>query len=321
MKPITSFAVALLLFTATTAVSLHISEPQGLKSSAAKPAESVTQQLIASTKTADTSAPAPDPSLANIYRIGVGDVLDIRLLNARVAHSTLYSVIEGGLIDYPIAGGPILVAGLTADEVQTLIANELKRRAFEESARVSVGVRQYASHSVNITGFVGSPGTKFLRREAVPLYVILAESQARQDAGRVAIIRGGGEVLLDLGEPATLNFLIKPGDLISVSGRPQLFYYIGGRVNYPGQKNFQAGITLVQALLAAGGPSRKGDNVIEISREDHTAPPTPDEQEGRVSREKQPGKLITVQFRLKEIKAGRIPDPQLQPGDRIDVVR
>ena len=322
MKPITSFAVALLLFTATTAVSLHISEPQDLKASAAKPAESVTQQLIASTKTAETSATTPDPSLANIYRIGVGDVLDIRLLNARVGHSTLYSVIEGGLIDYPIAGGAILVAGLTAEEVQTLIAAELKRRAFEESAaRVSVGVRQYASHSVNITGFVGSPGTKFLRREAVPLYVILAESQTRQDAGRIAIIRAGGEVLLDLGEPATFNFLIKPGDLISVSGRPQLFYYIGGRVNYPGQKNFQAGITLVQALLAAGGPSRKGDNVIELSREDQAAPPTPEEQEGRVSREKQPGKLITVQFRLKEIKAGRIPDPQLQPGDRIDVVR
>jgi protein involved in polysaccharide export with SLBB domain len=321
MKPITSLAVALLLFTATTAVSLHISEPQDLKTSASKPSESVSQQLIASTKTADTNAPAPDPSLTNTYRIGVGDVLDIRLLNARVPHSTLYSVVEGGLIDYPIAGGPILVAGLTAEEVQTLIAAELKRRAFEESALVSVGVRQYASHSVNITGFVGSPGTKFLRREAVPLYVILAESQARQDAGRVAIIRAGGEVLLDLGEPATLNFLIKPGDLISVSGRPQLFYYIGGRVNYPGQKNFQAGITLVQALLASGGPSRKGDNVIELSREDQAAPPTPDEQEGRVSREKHPGKLVTVQFRLKEIKAGRIPDPQLQPGDRIDVVR
>lgn len=321
MKPITSFAVALVLFTATTAVSLHISEPQDLKTSAAKPAESVSQQLIASTKTADTNAPAPDPSLTNIYRIGVGDVLDIRLLNARVPRSTLYSVIEGGLIDYPIAGGPILVAGLTADEVQTLIAAELKRRAFEESASVSVGVRQYASHSVNINGFVSIPGTKFLRREAVPLYVILAESQARQDAGRVAIIRAGGEVLLDLAEPATLNFLIKPGDLISVSGRPQLFYYIGGRVNYPGQKNFEAGITLVQALLAAGGPSKKGDNVIELSREDQAAPPTPDEQEGRVSREKQPGKLITVQFKLREIKAGRIPDPQLRPGDRIDVVR
>ena len=321
MKPITSFAVALLLFTSTTALSLHISEPQDLKTSAAKPAESVTQQLIASANTPDTSAPAPDPSLANIYRIGVGDVLDIRLLNARVPRSTLYTVIEGGLIDYPIAGGPILVAGLTAEEVQTFIAAELKRRAVEEGARVSVGVRQYASHNVNITGLVNIPGTKFLRREAVPLYVILAESQARQDAGRVAIIRAGSEVLLDLGEPATLNFLIKPGDLISVSGRPQLFYYIGGRVNYPGQRNFQAGITLVQALLAAGGPSRKGDNVIELSREDQAAPPTPDEQEGRVSREKQPGKLITVQFRLKEIKAGRIPDPQLRPGDRIDVVR
>jgi hypothetical protein len=46
-------------------------------------------------------------------------------------------------------------------------------------------------------------------------------------------------------------------------------------VNYPGQKNFQAGITLVQALLAAGGPSRKGDNVIELSREAQAGPYRP----------------------------------------------
>jgi len=77
----------------------------------------------------------------------------------------------------------------------------------------------------------------------------------------------------------------------------------------------------VQALLAAGGPSRKGDNVIELSREAQAVPLPSDEVEGRVSRERQAGKLITLKFKLKEIKAGRIPDPPLQPGDRIDVVK
>lgn len=254
-------------------------------------------------RTASAAPVATDLGLAGNYRIGVGDVLDIRLLNSRIPRSTLYSVVEGGLIDYPVAGGPIAVAGLTADEIQAFIAAELKRRAVEEDARVSVGVRQYASHSVSITGLVNNPGTKFLRREAVPLYVIMAESQARLDAGRVAIMRAGSEVLLDLSEAASLNFLIRAGDLISVTARPEQFYYIGGRVGYPGQKAFAAGITLLQALLAAGGPPRQNDITIEISRED------------------QAGRLTTSRFKLKDIKEGKIPDPRLQPGDRIEVVR
>ena len=37
--------------------------------------------------------------------------------------------------------------------------------------------RDYAaSHAVTVTGFVSAPGAKTLRREAVPLYAILAEA-------------------------------------------------------------------------------------------------------------------------------------------------
>jgi protein involved in polysaccharide export with SLBB domain len=242
-------------------------------------------------------------TLAEIYRIGVGDVLDIRLLNSSTPRSTLYTVIDGGLIDLPIAGGPIAVAGLTPDEVQTRIAVELKRRAVEEGSRVSVGVRQYASHGVVVTGLVSNPGTKFLRREAVPLYVIMAEAQARPDAGRVAIMRTGRAGLsMDLSDPATLNIMIAPGDTINVTARPQEFYYIAGRINYPGQKIFQPGITLLQAILAAGGTTRQNSNTIEVSRKG------PD------------GLLTTTKFSVKEIKAGKILDPKVQPDDLINVV-
>lgn len=243
-----------------------------------------------------------DSSLTGIYRIGVGDVLDIRLLNSFTARSTLFTVIDGGLIDFPMAGGPIPVAGLTTDEVQARVAAELKRRAVEEGARVSVGVRQYASHSIIITGLVNNPGNKFLRREAVPLYVIIAEAQARLDAGRVTIMRPGSlGRSLDLSDPDALNFTIRPGDMISVTARPQEFYYIAGRINYPGQKVFQPGITLLQSILAAGGVVKKGDNEIELSREGAQ------------------GHLATTKLSLKEIKAGKIQDPKLQPGDRIEV--
>ncbi|MFN2510504.1 MAG: tetratricopeptide repeat protein [Pyrinomonadaceae bacterium] len=250
------------------------------------------------------AATGDSPDLTGIYRIGVGDVLDIRLLNSSSARSTLYTVVDGGLIDLAIAGGPIAVAGLTVDEVQALLIAELKRRAVEQHARVSVGVRQYASHSVVITGVVNNPGMKFLRREAIPLYVIMAEAQARSDANRVAIMRPGmSAVILDLDDPAALNFQVRHSDMINVTVRPQEFYYIGGRINHPGQKVFQPDITLLQAILAAGGLRRQNENLIEVSREGGD------------------GRLTTIRFKLKEIKAGKIADPKLQPGDRVEVIR
>lgn len=250
-----------------------------------------------------TTTKSAEPPLTEIYRVGVGDVLDIRLINSPNNRSTLFTVMPGGAIDFPVAGGAIKVAGLTTDEIQARVVAELKRRAVEERAQVSVGVRQYASHSVMVNGLVVHPGTRYLRREAVPLYVVLAESQMRNDAGRVAIMRTGanGETL-DLRDPKTLNLIVQSGDVITVSSKPQEFYYIGGRINFPGQKEFQPGITLLQAILAAGGATRQ-ENRVEISRAGAD------------------GRLTTIRYRIKDIKNGGIEDPKLQPGDRIEISR
>ncbi len=248
-------------------------------------------------------APPDGVALTVSYKVGMGDVLDIRLLNSMTGRSTLYTVGEGGLIDFPLAGGTMAVSGLTTDEIQTRLVAELKRRAVQEGSQVTVGVRQYASHTITITGLVSSPGAKILRREAVPIYVVLAEVQPRPDAARATIMRANGSnSTIDLTDSAALKTLVRPGDVINVTSRPQEFYYIGGRINYPGQKVFQPGITLLQAILAAGGLVRESNKTVELSREGAD------------------GRLSTTKFDLKEIKAGKMQDPRLQPGDRIEVV-
>jgi hypothetical protein len=110
------------------------------------------------------------------------------------------------------------------------------------------------------------------------------------------ILRGGtpGQPH-DLSDPATLNLTVQSGDVITVTTRPQEFYYIGGRINYPGQKVFQPGITLLQAFLAAGGTGKQ-DNRVEISREGAD------------------GRLVTIGFTIKQIKSGAVQDPKLQPA-------
>jgi protein involved in polysaccharide export with SLBB domain len=156
---------------------------------------------------------------------------------------------------------------------------------------------------VTVTGSVVHPGVRFLRRELVPLYVVLAESQLQKDGERVVILRAGlaGQPH-DLSDPATLNQMVQSGDVITVSSRPQEFYYIAGRINYPGQKVFQSGITLLQAILAAGGTTRQ-ETRVELSREGTDR------------------RLVTLRYNLKQIKAGAVEDPKLQAGDRIEVAR
>jgi hypothetical protein len=60
-------------------------------------------------------APATSPNaLHQIYRVGIGDVLDVKLVDMPSARSTLFTVLDGGLLDYPLSSAPVRVAGLTA---------------------------------------------------------------------------------------------------------------------------------------------------------------------------------------------------------------
>jgi len=251
--------------------------------------------------TANNGAASEKP-LTEIYKVGVGDILDIRFLNSTENRSTLFTVMPGGYIDLPVAGGATSVEGLTLDEIQLRISAELKRRAVQNNGPVSVGVRQYVSHSVMVTGLVSNPGVRFLRRESVPLYVVLAEAQLRNDAGRVSVLRGVTNQVFELRDPANLNVVVQSGDVITLTARPQEFYYLGGRINYPGQKPFETGVTLLQAILAAGG-TRGNESTVELSREGTS------------------GRLATTKFNLKAIKSGTEEDLRLRAGDRIEVIR
>jgi len=193
------------------------------------------------------AASAPERQLTDIYRVGVGDVLDIRL-NLTSNRSTLFTVIEEGVIDIPLAGGVISVVGRTPEEIQNVISAELKRRAVDENAKVSVGVRQYLSHSITVSGLVNMPGIRFLRRERVPLYVVLSESQLRNDGGRVVILRAGVPgPALDLSDTATLNLTVQAGDVITAAGGTP--------------------VTDTESLAAVLAKSKPGDTVsVQVSR-------------------------------------------------------
>ena len=83
--------------------------------------------------------------------------------------------------------------------------------------------------------------------------------------------------------------------------RPPEFFYVGGEISSPGQKDFHSGLTLTQALLASGGVTKTAGDRVKVSRQG------PD------------GRLVSTEYNLREIENGVAPDPALRPGDRIEV--
>jgi protein involved in polysaccharide export with SLBB domain len=241
---------------------------------------------------------------SQIYRVGIRDVLDIQLTDNPNSNSTLFTVLDGGMLDYPFAGNPFAVAGLTTSEIATLLRQRIK---IFEKPTVVVSVRDFASHAVSVTGFVAAPGTKTLHREAMPLYTILAESLVLPEAARATIIRKGrAPLVIDLKNANAASTLVVAGDTIKVSGAnpgPTAFFFVGGEVKAPGQKLYNQGLTLTQAILASGGTNASAGAIV------------------RVSRQRVDGRLTTAEYNLKQIQTGILPDPPVLKGDRIEVAK
>ena len=263
--------------------------------------------LPVSSPAASTAARATSSSSSAVtpmaYVVGAGDVLDIRLSNLPTRESTLYTVMKNGTIEYPLLDGPLPVAGIGVDDIAKLLSSQIK---VINSPKVSVTVRDFASHTVLITGLVDSPGKKILRREAMPLFAILAESAVRPEATGVTITHNGKEgELISLQNQQALSTLVASGDVIKVSGGSAVvsqFVYVGGEVTSPGEKTFRQGITLTQVLLAAGA----GPTTIKTVK---------------VARRSGNGLLSTTEYNVRSIQQGKLPDPLLAAGDRIEVTR
>src|SRR5205085_8896564 len=210
-----------------------------------------------------------DPVSSSNYAVGIGDVLDVRLSNLTTRESTLFTVMRDGTLEYPLVGNPIRVVGMTTDDIARLLANQIK---VLNAPRVSVSVRDYASHAVMVTGAVGNPGRKILRREAVPLFAVLAESMVSPEA-TVAIITHNGKdgSPINLKNEKAMATPVVSGDVIKITGgAPELtkkFVYVSGNVVVPGEKTFRDGMTLTQAVIAAGGVQRSTRNKVKVSRQ------------------------------------------------------
>jgi hypothetical protein len=170
------------------------------------------------------TSPAPRPeaeisfaySATQTYRIGVGDVLHVNIINSSNGRG-FYPVRLDGTIDYALAGDNIVVAGLTVEAVGQMLASSIR---LYRDPKVEVKIREYASHRVVVSGLVSNGGVRYIQREAVPLFVIYADADVNPRATKLAIRDGRTNAVktYDLHDPNTANIVVNTGDELDFLG-------------------------------------------------------------------------------------------------------
>src|SRR5687768_4325807 len=247
-----------------------------------------------------TTKRANDVDLTKIYRVGPGDVLAVRLNGSSTAKPSLVTVTAGGFIDPDWLSSPLRCTGLTVEEIEA----EVRSRQPGLTTDVEVSVSEYVSHTLIVSGLVKEPGVKIIKREAIPLYVVVADAQPLPEAENVTLLRHetNESFVFELSKPTEMNMLVRPRDVITVQVKPAEFYYLSGAVASPGEKPFRRGLTLSQALIAAGGLLK-------------------DAKEARLFRDSGTGLIGASSYKIKDIDSGKIADPRIQPGDRITIIK
>jgi hypothetical protein len=230
-----------------------------------------------------------------VYRLGVGDVLQIDLSNS-VKNSGNYSVESTGTIDYPLAGERIVVAGLTTREVEQQLKARIKLFA---DPVVEVRVKEFNSHTVEVSGLVDNPGIRLLQREAMPMFVIKAEAFVRKEANAVKVTRIAGALpeIYRLGDPAADNVLIHAGNQVEFFASAWLGEYTLTSPMGSVKKELSTGLSLLAAVQAAGQTSFKTV---------------------RLKRKGAGGEITQFDYDLRAVQSGKVQNPLLVAADDIE---
>ncbi|MGB7922108.1 MAG: SLBB domain-containing protein [Pyrinomonadaceae bacterium] len=326
---IVAACVLTVLLTAPARVAMAQTEKTPAPTTPAQTQEAPPPQKQPEQQPAAQAAPGATPSATRIderYRIGPGDVLDIRVFNRPQLSREAVRVDQSGLIQMPLLEEDIKAACLTESE----LAKEIGRLylKFQRHPYVNVFVKEYSSTPVAVIGAVDKPG-RFQLQKRVRLLELLAYAggQTERAGARIQLARTGNistcdapagvapvAVAEDMAESVyyfnlkdTLkgdeksNPFIRPGDVVNLPEADEA--YVVGNVFKPTVIPLKEQITVSQAIAKAGGtmPATKSSGVRIIRQ-------TPGSTEKTV---------ITVD--LSAINKRRAEDIALQANDIVEV--
>jgi polysaccharide export outer membrane protein len=224
--------------------------------------------LSSTTATAKTNAKAADDR----YRIGPGDILDIRILNRPNLSRDAVRVEGNGMIRMPLIETEILAACKTEGELAKEIAERYTK--YYRKPQVDVFIKEYRSVTVSIIGMVTEQGRFQLQRRIRLLELLTYARGPSPRAGQTINVvhsapliecHQGGSTSEDLafssyklsdtlaGKPQA-NPYLEAGDIVTLPEAEQV--YVVGNVLSPRAIPLNESITLTQAIAMAGGVAK-----------------------------------------------------------------
>jgi polysaccharide export outer membrane protein len=223
------------------------------------------------------AAPEPPDSGASartqpLIRLNPGDTVSIAVFEQPDLNSTVYVSDDGTL---PVAlAGPVHVAGLTPSAAGQAIAAALRDGKFLVDPHVTVTVVNAFSQRVSVLGEVTNPG-RYTIDSRTTFLDLLAQAGGRKESGAdVAYLLRTNSDGTTTRDPIDLVGLqgghgaapkIRDGDVILVPKAEHYFIY--GEVAKTGEYRLDSDLTVLQAIVQAGGITAKGTmNRIVITR-------------------------------------------------------
>lgn len=202
------------------------------------------------------------------YRFGPGDVMDVMVWKRpEISHQGIL-VAPDGRISIPKAG-VLQINGMSIEELTKLLKDIFSQ--YYENLDVAVVVREFRNNKAFVLGRVSNPGVvnfpgNGTLLEALALAGGLPYTGTKEThLSRCAIIRGNDHViwvdlrsLLDGGNMA-LNTRIQNNDVIFIPEAEDEMVMVLGEVNKPGPVMIKPGLSLIDAVMQAGGYTREAD--------------------------------------------------------------
>jgi polysaccharide biosynthesis/export protein len=254
------------------------------------------------------------------YRIGVGDVLEIRVYNRPQLSREAVRVEGNGMIRMPLIDGDIQAACKTEGELAKEISTRYAR--YYRNLPVDVFIKEYHAREVALIGAVSEQGRYQMRRHIRLLELLTFAKGPSEKAGEtINIVRGPrakvcaqesdsepqreGLISFRLNDTlrgeASANPYVEAGDIVTIPEAEEV--YVVGNVYQPKSLPLKETLTVSRAIAMAGGPLRdsKTDKVHIVRHSTSGAGPS------------------EIYVNLTAIARKKEDDLVLQPNDIIEV--
>ena len=244
------------------------------------------------------------PAQAWDYVIGEGDTLQISVWGEKDL-SLLVKVRPDGKITLPVIG-EVVAANMTGRNLQSSITERLK--GVVKNPVVTVIVTEVTNNKAYVFGGGTKSGIFSLTQRTTLLQLLCQTEDVRKaDLKRAYVLRKNKRVKVDfydlfINGDVSEDILIEPNDIIFIPINTDKSVYVMGAVNLPKFIEYREGLTVMEAILEAGGFTKFAS------------------QNDTVIHRKEGGKETSVTVKIKRLNNGDLSqNPKLRPGDYVVV--